>query len=78
MLGGHPGACSEIRFDDGRTPHPKSRTRIEPGERLCLSYAGGGGVGDPLQRSRDAVREDLIDGYISAAQAADIYGLDQE
>jgi len=78
MLGGHPGACSKIRFDDGRTPHPKSRTRIEPGQRLHLSYAGGGGVGDPLQRPREAVRDDLIDGYISAAQARDIYGLDEE
>ena len=78
MLGGHSGASTKIGFDDGRTPHPKSRTRIEPGQRLHLSYAGGGGVGDPLKRSRESVREDLKDGYISAAQARSTYGLDDE
>jgi N-methylhydantoinase B len=76
MLGGHPGACSRIVFDDGRTPHPKSRTLIEPGQRITLSYAGGGGVGDPRERARDAVREDLADGYISAETARDVYGLE--
>ena len=50
MLGGGAGACSEIRFEDGRVPHPKSRTRMEPGERITLRYAGGGGCGDPQQR----------------------------
>ncbi|MFT5444903.1 MAG: N-methylhydantoinase B [Gammaproteobacteria bacterium] len=78
MLGGHPGGRTEISFDDGRIPHQKSRTHIEPGQRLRLSYAGGGGVGDPLQRSRESVRDDLIDGYISAEQARTVYGLDDE
>ena len=78
MLGGHAGACTQIRFDDGRTPHPKSRTHIEPGQRLRLSYAGGGGVGDPLTRSRAAVRADLLDEYITVEQARAIYGLNDD
>jgi N-methylhydantoinase B len=76
MLGGHPGGRSHISFDDGRVPHQKSRTHIDPGQRLRMSYAGGGGVGDPLQRSREAVRDDVIDGYISAEQARTVYGLE--
>lgn len=77
MLGGRHGAPSRIAFDDGRMPHPKSRTRIEPGQRLKLAYPGGGGVGDPLQRPRDAVRSDLLDGYISESAARALYGLDE-
>ena len=76
MLGGQPGGRSHISFDDGRIPHQKSRTHIDPGQRLRMSYAGGGGVGDPLQRSREAVRDDVIDGYISAEQARTVYGLE--
>lgn len=76
MLGGGPGASSEIRFGDGRTPHPKSRTVIEPGARLVMSYAGGGGCGEPRERDRERVRDDVADGYVSADSARDIYGLD--
>ena len=77
MLEGMAGAPSRISFDDGRTPHPKSRTVIEPGARLILSYAGGGGVGNPCQRPTERVRADLEDGYISSTAATEIYGLDE-
>ena len=36
---------------------------------------GGGGFGDPLARDRDAIRDDLRNGYISAASARENYGL---
>jgi N-methylhydantoinase B len=76
MLGGHAGAPSEITIGADRTPHPKSRTTIEPGERLVLRYAGGGGVGDPRDRDRTAVASDLRNGYISATAAREIYDMD--
>ncbi len=75
MLGGHPGACSEIRLGDGRIPHPKSRTVIGPGERLNMHYAGGGGFGDPGERDPAAVRADVENGYVSAHAARATYGL---
>ena len=78
MLGGDSGARTEIAFGDGRTPHPKSRTTIAPGERITLRYAGGGGVGDPTERDRDAVRDDVADGYVSIEAANRIYALDDE
>ena len=71
MLGGHPGARCEIRIDDERTPHPKSRTRLLPGERLHLRYAGGGGFGDPRERDAEDVRRDVENGYVSAAGRRD-------
>jgi len=76
MLGGGSGARSEITFGDGRVPHQKSRTRIEPGEKLIMRYAGGGGCGDPAARDRESVRLDLENGYISAAAARDDYGFE--
>jgi N-methylhydantoinase B len=77
MLGGGAGARSEIQFEDGRVPHPKSRTRMEPGERLTMRYAGGGGCGDPRQRRRDSVAADLANGYISKDSARNDYGLEE-
>jgi N-methylhydantoinase B len=75
MLGGGPGLASHIEMGAGNRPHPKSRTRIQPGEELVLRYAGGGGYGDPHDRSRDAVAEDLRDEYISERAAREYYGL---
>jgi N-methylhydantoinase B len=74
--GGLPGAPSVITLDDGRKPHPKSRTSVDPGRRVTLLYAGGGGYGDPTSRSREAVRADLRDGYISSEAARRDYGLE--
>ena len=39
-------------------------------------FANGGGVGDPLRRSRNKVLEDVKNGYVTAEQARTIYGLD--
>ena len=57
-------------------PQPKSRTSIDPKQSVLLLYAGGGGYGDPKQRSREAVKEDLRHGYISAEAAKTIYGVE--
>lgn len=76
LLGGGPGATSAIAFADGSEPHPKSRTRLAPGDTLTMRYAGGGGCGDPRQRDRETVRRDREDGYISADAARDAYGLE--
>ena len=48
---------------------------IEPGARLTLRYAGGGGYGDPSERVREAVENDVRNGYISAEAAKKLYHL---
>jgi len=35
---------------------------------------GGGGHGDPAKRARDAIAEDLREGYVTAEAAARDYG----
>lgn len=77
LLGGGDGAPAVIEFADGTRPHPKSRTTVAPGTRLRMVYAGGGGYGDPKARDLAAVKDDLRDGYITAAAAREYYGLDQ-
>ena len=51
---------------------------LRQGDSFCLRSSGGGGWGDPRRRSREQVRADLRAGYISAAQARDVYGLTDE
>jgi N-methylhydantoinase B len=76
MLGGGAGATSGIELDGQNNPHPKSRTRIHPGERLVLRYAGGGGYGDPTARSAQAIASDIANGYISLELAENDYSYD--
>lgn len=75
MRGGHDGAKVEIKLADGRRPHPKSRGSLDPGDRLILRYGGGGGFGNPRRRDREAVRRDVLNGYISAKSARRDYGV---
>lgn len=76
VRGGNPGGPAAITLSDGSRPHPKSRTTVNGKERVTMLYAGGGGYGDPKSRARDAVREDLRHGYITARAARDTYGLE--
>jgi N-methylhydantoinase B len=76
LLGGKPGAPVEILLADGRRPHPKSRGTLEPGDRLILRFAGGGGHGDPRRRDREMVRADVKNGYVSPESARLDYGLE--
>jgi N-methylhydantoinase B len=76
VLGGRPGAPSEIRFSDGTVPHQKSRTQIAPGIRLHMVYAGGGGYGDPKRRDRAKVEADIRNGIVSAGAAQRDYGIE--
>jgi len=46
----------------------------EPGDIVTVLTPGGGGHGDPLDRSLDAVADDVRLGYVSAAAARADYG----
>ena len=79
-FGGTPGAlfeCTVVRADGSQIKvPPKGVTEIvRRGDRVLLQPAGSGGYGDPKKRSHDAVRQDVLDGYISAAAAFKDYGV---
>ena len=75
--GGHNGAATTIVRDDGVAMKGKGKQFVPAERRVKLAFPGGAGYGDPLERDPQLVRRDLARGYISAAQARDIYGLAQ-
>ena len=52
-----------------------SDVAIEPGDRFGRPTAGGGGLGDPLERDVKAVLRDVEDDYVSVERAAKDYGV---
>lgn len=52
-----------------------SNEPLEAGDVVSRPSAGGGGLGDPLQRDVDLVCEDVADGYVSIERAAKDYGV---
>lgn len=80
LLGGLPGSPgSHWRID----PHMEktqisskfSPTRAEKGSVYRAVSANGGGYGNPLERDSQMVRDDHLDGYISAEEMLGIYGV---
>lgn len=77
--GGKPGARNAIvvaRRDGRREIVPgRVRLHLEAGDRLIGMTAGGGGNGAPWLRDPEAVLDDVIDGKVSRAKAATLYGV---
>jgi len=42
---------------------------------ICIVTGNGGGLGNPAERDRESVRNDVRNGLISRERAADVYGL---
>jgi len=49
---------------------------VNKGDVIRILTGNGGGYGDPKERNREAVLDDLAGGYLSAGRAAQVYGLD--
>lgn len=52
-----------------------SNVPVKAGDLFTRPSAGGGGLGDPLERDLQAVLEDVIDDYVSVARARIDYGV---
>jgi len=55
-----------------------SEIQLEMDDLIRVVTGNGGGYGDPRERPRERVADDLRNGYISAADAAEIYGLGEK
>jgi N-methylhydantoinase B len=73
--GGAPGAAGQVALRSGRPIRPKGRQTVPPRDAICLQLPGGGGFGDPRARDPNAVRDDMLDGLITAEQARRDYGV---
>ena len=47
--------------------------RLKKDDVLTMEFAGGGGWGDPCERTPERVREDVVRGYVSRDAARDDY-----
>jgi N-methylhydantoinase B len=81
VAGGRPGATNRFVYqtrDGERTPPMASKMvgiKLERGHHVRLETPGGGGYGDPLEREPEAVRRDVMRGFVSAAAAETDYGV---
>ncbi len=50
---------------------------LKAGDVIRFERSGGAGFGDPAERAREAVRDDVRNGYVSATRRS-LYGLPQE
>jgi len=73
--GGKPGAPGAVALRSGRPIRPKGRQTVPPRDAIQLQLPGGGGFGDPRARNPQAVRNDVLDGLITAAEARRDYGV---
>ncbi len=88
LFGGWPGTTVSQRFitaedvaagagpDQAAPLGPKpGPLPMRPGDVFLVSWQGGGGYADPLQRQAEQVLADVQAGLLSAAQAARHYGV---
>jgi N-methylhydantoinase B len=66
-----------VLYEDGRKEEalPQAVVKLPAGARILSHTAGGGGVGDPLDRDVDAVHRDVRNGVVSVSAARDEYGV---
>jgi len=76
-LGGRPGRIVvNPGMPDERELRPMSDgNRLRKGDLVRIMTPGGGGWGSPLERAAEQVRDDVLDGFISAESAFRDYGV---
>ena len=78
LLRGEPGSSNyvEVLRRDGRTERYRAVTTLplSAGDLIRIHTANGAGVGDPRRRDRARVLEDVRNGYVSTAEAQEVYG----
>jgi N-methylhydantoinase B len=76
--GGAPRLSRVIVNPHGTAPEelgPLETRLLKTGDIIRFERSGGAGFGDPRTRARDAVADDVRNGYISRGAAIDVYGL---
>jgi N-methylhydantoinase B len=73
--GGKSGSAGTVTLRSGRPIRPKGRQTVPPRDAIRLELPGGGGFGDPRARDPERVRDDVLDGLITLAQARGDYGV---
>ena len=79
LFGGRSAAPSEFvlnpESENERPLGSKSTTDLDSEDVVSLRTPGGGGYGEPTEREPERVVEDIRDGKVSPAAAAEEYGV---
>ena len=80
VRGGRPGAPVKVIIDRGKPTerHLGKMTtalRLAVGQTLTVLTPGASGYGDPFERDGEAVRRDVVLGYVSRESAENEYGV---
>ena len=68
-----------LTYPDGTELVPNNKALIKgvpKGTKYHQFAGGGGGYGDPKERDRDVLKDEIRNGIISEEAARDIYGLE--
>ncbi len=76
LTSGRLPAAIEGLAGDLRYLPSKDVFELRPGDVLTTVAPGGGGFGDPLERDPALVQQDVVNGFVSASNACDIYGVE--
>jgi N-methylhydantoinase B len=66
--GGGAVGPGRVRLRSGQALRGKGLQTITAGERIVLETPGGGGYGNPAQRSLDAAQNDVLLGLVSTKE----------
>jgi N-methylhydantoinase B len=81
LAGGLAGTGNEVALRLGgawKTDFPNAKVLVaalKAGDAFRIRSGGGGGYGSPLERPAELVAEDVRQGYVSIAAAAELYGV---
>jgi N-methylhydantoinase B len=80
VLGGGKGAAHGLLLNEGEADQQNLTLKVvgrhlQAGDRVTILAGGGGGYGDPLERSVELVRQDVAIGLVSVRHAHDSYGV---
>lgn len=77
LFGGHEGTrghCRVTRGNDVIEVGSKAAIALCKGDILEVFCGGGGGYGNPAERSQRAIEDDIAEGFLSPQEAQRVYG----
>lgn len=82
LFGGIDATPPEVVINPGRDDERRmlkcSREPLVRGDVVRAMTGGGGGFGDPRERDRELIRDDVLDRHLSRTAARERYGVDVE
>ena len=81
LFGGKSGSTAQTLLTrDGKTENLGSKEirSLKRGDIISFRLAGAGGYGHPKERSREQLRRDVADGYITRQKAIELYAATEQ